>query len=52
MSLKEHHRKLERLYHNAPTNVYYEPRLSVLEGRAQIRMPIKPDFFHAAAAVH
>lgn len=52
MSKTEHHRKLERLYHDAPTNVYYQPRLSVSEGRAEIRMAVKPDFFHAADAVH
>ena len=49
----EHFRKLERMFHGAPINRFFEPVLRILEeGRAEITLPIKPDFFHAANAVH
>lgn len=48
----EHHRKLERLYLSAPTNIYYRPQISVCEGRARISLKVREDFFHAASAVH
>jgi uncharacterized protein (TIGR00369 family) len=48
----DHFRKLERLYHAAPINQFFEPRLSVSEGRAEVTVTIRPDFFHAARAVH
>jgi uncharacterized protein (TIGR00369 family) len=48
----EHFRKLERMYHGAPINRIFEPVLHLSEGRAEITMPMKPDFFHAANAVH
>ncbi len=50
--LEEHHRKLERLYAAAPTNVYYRPIISVGAGVAEIQIDVRADFFHAAAAVH
>ncbi|MDX1645390.1 MAG: PaaI family thioesterase [Thermoanaerobaculia bacterium] len=52
MSNAEHFRRLERLYHSAPTNRYYEPRIEVGDGVAEVSLTIKPDFLHAAAAVH
>jgi uncharacterized protein (TIGR00369 family) len=51
-SADEHFRKLERMYHGAPINRFYEPVIRISEGRAEITMPMKPDFFHAANAVH
>lgn len=48
----EHFRRLERLYRDAPTNEYYRPRIQVGEGTAEIVIPVRPDFFHAAGAVH
>ena len=48
----EHFRKLERMYVRAPINRFYEPVIRISEGRAEITMPMKPDFFHAANAVH
>ena len=48
----EHFRKLERLYAQAPINRYYSPRLRVSEGEAELAIPVKPEFFHAAGAVH
>ncbi len=52
MSSTEHLRRLERLYREAPTNRYYEPRIELAEGRAEVDLEIKQDFLHAAGAVH
>jgi len=51
-SADEHFRRLERMYHGAPINRFFEPVIHISEGRAEITMAIKPDFFHAANAVH
>ena len=40
------------MYASAPINAYFAPRLSVHEGRAELSIPVRPDFFHAAHAVH
>ena len=52
MPADDHYRKLERAYHAAPINEYYRPRLTVCEGRAELVIPVRPEFFHAAGAVH
>lgn len=52
MSVEEHYRKLERLYLAAPTNVYYRPSIRISEGEAEIVVPVRSDFYHAADAVH
>ena len=49
---EEHYRKLERMYASAPINEYYRPVLRISEGAAEVEIPIRPDFFHAAHAVH
>jgi uncharacterized protein (TIGR00369 family) len=50
---EEHFRKLERLYHQAaPINRFYSPTLSVSRGAAELRIPVRQEFFHAAHAVH
>src|SRR5262252_4689994 len=48
----DHYRKLERMYQKAPINAFYSPQISVFNGEAEITIPVKPEFFHAAAAVH
>lgn len=48
----KHFRKLENMYHQAPCNEYFQPKLNVQKGEAQIEIPVKPQFFHAAGAVH
>jgi uncharacterized protein (TIGR00369 family) len=48
----DHLRKLERMYVKAPINAFYSPRITVSHGEAEITIPVKPDFFHAAHAVH
>jgi len=52
MSGEEHFRKLERAYLKAPTNEYYRPSIRVAEGEAEIVVPVRPQFFHAAGAIH
>jgi uncharacterized protein (TIGR00369 family) len=52
MPTAEHYRKLERMYVSAPTNAYYAPTLSISEGRAEVVIAARPEFFHAAGAVH
>jgi uncharacterized protein (TIGR00369 family) len=48
----DHLRKLEHMYLMAPINAFYSPRISISHGEAEITIPVKPDFFHAADAVH
>jgi len=48
----EHHRKLERMYASAPINRFFRPSLVIEHGRAEIRIPIRPELFHAAHAAH
>jgi uncharacterized protein (TIGR00369 family) len=52
MPAEAHFRRLGRLYQAAPTNAYYQPRLTVGEGWAEVVIPVRPEFFHAAGAVH
>lgn len=49
---EEHFRKLERMYAQAPINEYYQPTLQVGEGRTELLIPVRRDFFHAADSVH
>jgi uncharacterized protein (TIGR00369 family) len=49
---EEHYRKLERMYASGPVNEYFAPTMRVSQGRAEVIIPVRPEFFHAAAAVH
>ena len=49
---KIHFRKLENMYLNAPINSFYDPTISVTEGKAEITIDITEKFFHAAKATH
>lgn len=40
------------MYLRAPINAFYSPQISISQGAAEIIIPVKPDFFHAADAVH
>ena len=51
-SRDEHHRRLERMYRSAPTNEYFRPEIEIGEGTAHVQLVVRPDFFHAASAVH
>ena len=48
----EHYRKLEQMYLAAPINAFYSPTIWISQGEAEITIPVKPEFFHAASAVH
>jgi uncharacterized protein (TIGR00369 family) len=48
----EHFQRLERMYAFAPVNKYYAPAIHVSEGQAEVIIQVRPDFFHAAKAVH
>jgi uncharacterized protein (TIGR00369 family) len=52
MTTETHFRKLEQMYLAAPTNEYFEPRIVVNAGTAQVTIPVRPDFFHPGGAVH
>jgi uncharacterized protein (TIGR00369 family) len=47
-----HHRALERMYLGAPINAYFQPRIAVGDGVAEIALEARPDLHHAAHAVH
>ncbi len=40
------------MYAGAPVNRWYRPELTIGEGRAELRIPVREEFFHAAGAVH
>jgi uncharacterized protein (TIGR00369 family) len=48
----EHYRRLERMYHGAPINQFYRPTIRVSDGVTELDVPLRPEFFHAAHAVH
>jgi len=52
MATGDHHRKLERMYLKAPINAYFRPSIHIRDGEADIVIPVQPEFFHAAHAVH
>lgn len=40
------------MYASAPINRFFLPDLRVSEGRAEIGMEVRPEFYHAAQAMH
>jgi uncharacterized protein (TIGR00369 family) len=52
MSNEEHYRRLERMYLSAPVNDYYTPEIHISDGQAEVTIPVRRGFFHAADAVH
>ncbi len=48
----DHFRKLERMYASAPINEYFRPTMKVSDGRAEVTMAVRRDFYHAANAAH
>jgi len=52
MTNDEHHRKLERLYASAPVTRWFGSRIAIGDGQAEVRIPVRPEFHHAANAVH
>ena len=47
-----HFRKLEKMYLSAPINRFFRPEIHIEAGRAEVRIPIRPELFHAAGAAH
>jgi uncharacterized protein (TIGR00369 family) len=52
MPNEQHFRKLERMYASAPINEFFQPTLRVSPGQAEVSIPVRPELFHAAGAVH
>jgi len=48
----DHFRRLERLYQSAPVTGWFGTTLSVTDGAAEVRLEVRPEFHHAAQAVH
>jgi uncharacterized protein (TIGR00369 family) len=48
-----HFLALKRMYEAAPINDrFFRPLIRVEEGKAEVRMQVRPDMFHAAHAAH
>jgi uncharacterized protein (TIGR00369 family) len=52
MDTDAHFRKLEHLYETAPVSRWYGIAIRIGDGRAEVRVPVRPEFLHAAGAVH
>ena len=52
MTDAEHYRKLERLYTAAPVSQWYGVTIAIADGQAEVRLATRPEFYHAAHAVH
>lgn len=48
----EHYRRLERMYLQAPINAFYRPRLRISDAACELEIDMRPEFHHAARAVH
>jgi uncharacterized protein (TIGR00369 family) len=50
---RTHFETLVAMYDNAPINKWFRPQLRIPEeGRAEIEMAVREDFYHAAQAIH
>jgi uncharacterized protein (TIGR00369 family) len=54
MSKEAHYRSLENMHRSAACNLEYCKgiKMTVWEAKAEIILPMRPEFFHAAKAVH
>lgn len=52
MADESHYRKLEHLYSFAPVTRWYGASIRVADGEATVSIPVRPEFYHAANAVH
>lgn len=48
----EHYAKLERLYASAPVTQWYGTAIHIDDGATEVRLTVRPEFHHAAHAVH
>ncbi len=51
-SMIDHFRRLEKMYHGHPLNEFFEAELKISDKTAELKIPIKKSFHHAAHAVH
>lgn len=49
---EDHYRKLENMMHSAPIVKLASARVEISHGQSIITLPVKPDFFHSAGALH
>lgn len=47
-----HHRCLENLYVTANCNQHYRPHVHIGDGKARVRIDVRPELHHAAHALH
>lgn len=52
MEAADHYRRLERMYASAPVTEWYRSTIRIEAGAAEVRVHSRPEFHHAAAAVH
>lgn len=52
MDPTQHHQALEALYRAAPINRFFEPHMTLSEGRAEITSDVRQEQFHTAGALH
>jgi uncharacterized protein (TIGR00369 family) len=52
MPNSEHYKKLKHLYETAPISEWYGVRITITDGEAEVRVPMRREFHHAAHAVH
>lgn len=48
----DHYRRLESMYQHAPINDYYQPTMTIEEGKATISIELDAKMHHAAGGVH
>lgn len=49
---EQHYRRLENMYRAAPISKIFPPEIVISEAACEIRVPVQPEYFHAAGAVH
>ena len=52
MADEVHYRRLEHLYAAAPVTAWFGAAIQIRDGQATVRIPVRPEFYHAAGAVH
>lgn len=52
MTDAEHYARLERMYAAAPVTQWYGAAIGIADAKAEVRLVTRPEFFHAAHAVH
>jgi len=50
--MDSHFKALQVMYENGPINRFFRPSIHIEEGKAAVRMKVRPDMHHAAQAAH